>query len=107
MPGAKAYELPASEGLVPGTAVSDESSLGGPYKGGSFLGWNLYGKEKSKIIFYDNATKAEGTNFGKVSVNKEESVRDWFGSNGLQFKEAIWMKVIEGAVEGTIFADIE
>lgn len=104
--GATTYELPSS-GLIVGTAVPDESTLGGPYKGGSLLGWNLYGKTKSKIILYDNAEKAEGTNFGPVTLNEHESVRDWFGSNGIKFKNALYLKVLEGEVEGVVFAAVE
>jgi hypothetical protein len=105
--GATAYIIPTSSGLIEGTAVSDESSLGGLYKGGSLLGWNLYGKIKSKIIFYDNSTEAKGTNYGPITLNEHESIRDWFGSNGIKFKEALYMKVVEGEVEGVVFAAVE
>lgn len=106
MPGSIPYALPASEGLVPGTAVESGSTIS-KYKGGSLLGWNLFGKTKCKIVFYDNSKEATGRNYGPVTLNERESIRDWFGSNGLQFKEAIWMKVIEGEAEGVIFCDIE
>lgn len=105
--GATTYAIPTSSGLIEGTAVSDESSLGGPYKGGSLLGWNLYGVKKSKILIYDNAEKAEGTNFGPVTLNEHESIRDWFGSNGIKFKTALYLKVLEGEVEGVVFAAVE
>ena len=100
------YKLPSGSGLIEGTAISAESTIA-EYKGGSLLGWNLYGKEKSKIKLYDNAKEAKGINYGIVSINKEESCRDWFGSNGLKFKTALWIEVIEGTVEGCIFVDIE
>jgi hypothetical protein len=106
MAGSIPYALPASEGLVVGSAVSSESTIS-KYKGGSLLGWNLYGKTKSKIVLYDNSEKAEGRNYGPLTLNEHESIRDWFGSNGIQFKEAIWMKVVEGEVEGVLFLDIE
>lgn len=119
------YKLPASSGLIPETAVESKykksvfnentkkweetevTSEISKYKGGALLGWNLYGKEKSKIVIYDNAEKAEGKNFGPITLNASESVRDWFGSNGLQFKNALWLEVVEGAVEGCVFCDIE
>jgi hypothetical protein len=106
MAGSRPYELPASEGLVSESNIETGSTIA-KYKGGSLLGWNLYGKTKCKIILYDNIEKAEGKNFGPITLNEHESVRDWFGSNGLQFKTGIWMKVVEGEIEGCVFLDIE
>lgn len=124
--GAKPYELPTAEGLVPNTAIKtsykesvfneltkkyeevEKTSSLGELKGGSLLGWNLKAKVKCIIKFYGNSKEAKGTNFGPISLNENESIRDWFGSNGLEFKEGIFMQIITGeAPEGVIFADIE
>jgi hypothetical protein len=104
--GATSYSIPTKSGLVVGTAVETGSQLA-KYKGGSLLGWNLYAKTKAKIIFYDNLEKAEGVNYGPITLNERESIRDWFGSNGLQFKVALYMSIIEGEIEGVVFADVE
>lgn len=124
--GAKPYELPSSEGLISETnikstfkesifnevtkkyeEVEKESSLGA-YKGGNILGWNLFAKVKCKIKFYDNVKEAKGINYGPISINEHESIRDWFGAQGIGFKEAVFMKVEEGeAPIGVIFCDIE
>lgn len=105
--GALSYEVPTSSGLMTETAVLDESSIGGKYKGGNLLGWNLFAPEKAKVIIYDSEEKAEGKNFGTISFNERESIRDWFGGQGIGFKKALYWKVLEGKVEGVIFADIE
>lgn len=105
--GAIPYEVPVTSGLMTETAVPDESSIGGKYKGGNLLGWNLYGAEKSKILIYDSEGIAEGKNFGPISLNEHESIRDWFGDQGIGFKKALYWKVLEGKVEGVIFCDIE
>ncbi len=105
--GALPYEVPVSSELMKETAISDESSIGGKYKGGNLLGWNLYAPEKAKVIIYDSEEKAEGKNYGPISLNKEESIRDWFGAQGIGFEKALYWKVIEGKVEGVLFCDIE
>lgn len=123
--GAESYEVPSKEGLVEGTAIEstykekvfnentkkyeevEKTSSLGKYKGGSLQGWNLRAKNKSLIIFYDNSKESKGKNFGPITFNERESIRDWFGPNGIKFKEAIFMKVVEGEVEGVIFCDIE
>lgn len=123
--GATPLQLPTKSGLVEGTAVEnvykefeysaekgehaevEKVSALGKYKGGSLLGWNLYGIKKSKIILYDNVSEAKGTNYGPVTLNEHESVRDWFGSNGLKFKTALYLSIVEGEVEGVLFTDIE
>lgn len=104
--GATTYKLPSVSGVIEGTAVKSGSEIS-EYKGGSLLGWNIYGKSKSKLIIYDNSVKAEGTNYGPVTLNEHESIRDWFGSNGIKFKEALYLKVVEGEIEGVVFAAIE
>ena len=106
MPGTRPYELPSSEGLIKGTNKETGSAIS-KYTGGSLLGWNLFAKTKVKFILYDNVEKAEGTNYGLVSLNERESIRDWFGPNGLEFKVALWLKLMEGELEGVVFADIE
>lgn len=105
--GAKSYIVPASSKLMEETAIPDESNIGGKYKGGNLLGWNLYGKTKSKVIIYDTEEKAEGNNFGIISLNERESIRDWFGDQGIGFKNALYWKLLEGEIEGVLFADIE
>lgn len=122
--GATPYPLPASSGLIVGTNVENlfkESfynrvtkqheekevlSTIAKYRGGNLLGWNLYAKEKSKIILYDNVTEAKGTNFGSISFNENESIRDSF-TTGLKFKEGLYLDIVEGSVEGVVFADVE
>lgn len=98
--------MPSGSGIVEGTVVESGSELS-KYKGGSLLGWNFFAKEKAKIILYDNIEKAEGNNYGLISLNANESIRDWFGSNGLKFKVGLYCKIVEGAVEGCLFVDIE
>lgn len=105
--GAKPYQVPLTSEFMSETAVSDESSIGGKYKGGTLLGWNLYGVEKSKILIYDTEKEAEGTNFGPLTLNEGESIRDWFGGQGIGFKKALYWKVLLGKVEGVLFCDIE
>lgn len=104
--GAELYQVPATSEFMKETAVSDESTLGGKYKGGNLLGWNLYGVEKSKVIIYDTEEKAEGRNYGPITLNEHESIRDWFPS-GIKIKNALYWKVLEGKVEGVLFCDIE
>jgi hypothetical protein len=124
--GSYPYAAPTTSGLVENTAVKssykvsiynevtgkheevEKTSTIAEYKGGSLLGWNLYAPEKTKAIIYDNIEKAEGSNYGLISVNKEESIRDWFGSNGLKFKNGLFLHYIEGKFElSSIYVDIE
>lgn len=105
--GAIPYEVPSSSGFMKETAIPDESSIGGKYKGGNLLGWNLYAVEKSKVIIYDTEENPEGKNFGPISMNESESIRDWFGAQGIGFKQALYWKVLSGKVEGVLFCDIQ
>lgn len=104
--GAKSYSVPATSELISETAVPDESTIGGKYKGGNLLGWSLYATEKSKVIIYDTEEKPEGKNFGPISFNANESIRDSF-SIPWGFQNALYWKVVEGKVEGVLFADIQ
>lgn len=100
------YKLPSSEGLVVGSNIESGSEIS-KYKGGALLGWNILAKVKAKIIFYDNASEASGTNFGPLFFAAEENKTIHFGYTGIKFSNAIWMKVVEGEVEGVIWLDIE
>jgi hypothetical protein len=125
MPGSYPFALPAASGVISGTLVEpkykksvfnvetkkyEEIEVASSIEsqvGGVIQGWSLYAPEKSKFIIYDNIEKAEGANYGEVALNEKESIRDWFGPNGLKFKHALYFKVLEGKVEGCLFIDIE
>ncbi len=131
--GATTYPLPESSGVIAGTVVEniiteyrqskygtgpggiyppfpyekvEEVSELGKYRGGNLLGWDLFAPEKAKIIIYDNNKEAKGENYGPISLNENESIRDWFPS-GLRFKNGLFLEIIEGEIEGCVFADCE
>jgi hypothetical protein len=122
--GAKSYELPTSEGLVKESNIEskykesvynettgkyeeiEKTSSLGKYKGGNLLGWNIRSKGKAEIILYDNATEAKNNISGPLFFKeKENKINDF--SIGKNFSTAIWMKIIEGEVEGILWLDIE
>jgi hypothetical protein len=54
------------------------------------------------VRIYDNATTGSGTLLDTVRLSANESAREWYADGGLWAAAGIYVKVVAGAVEGSV-----
>ena len=71
------------------------------------LGWSVHettGLASASLVIWDNASAASGTNYGIITLNPNESTRDWFGSMALtSVTGGLYLQVVSGSVAGAVF----
>ena len=50
-----------------------------------------------------DGTASSGTRILPIHLAANESVRDWFGPNGIVYQQGIYVEVVSGAIEGSIW----
>jgi hypothetical protein len=74
---------------------------GGP---GHYYGFSIRetsGTATAEVRIYDN-TANSGTLLDTITLNADESAREWYGPQGIQYNTGIRVDVVSGAVEGSI-----
>lgn len=60
------------------------------------------GSATAALRLRDGTTSA-GTRILPIHLAINESVRDWFGPNGIVYEQGIFVEVVSGAIEGSIY----